>query len=188
MSGWARPPVVGRFRGEDLGLAGSRLVHEHPLHPRVVLPPARRLQETEQLRAALREHMHDDAPGFRNLDDAVKECQRLVQELLRRKAPAAAEEEAAANQPPTANGSSNGPAGGTRRAVASREQAYAQLMEAARVLRELEPHSPIPYLVDRAVRLGQMPFPKLIKALIRESSVLGELMRDFDISDEPTNE
>ena len=57
-----------------------------------------------------------------------------------------------------------------------------QIDAAAEVLRRLEPHSPVPYLVKRAVKLGRMPFPTLIKQLVREESVLTELYREFDIS------
>jgi type VI secretion system protein ImpA len=68
-----------------------------------------------------------------------------------------------------------------RRSVATRADAYRQLALAASVLKELEPHSPIPYLVQRAVELGALPFPELIKALIRDANVLTELNRELGI-------
>jgi hypothetical protein len=49
------------------------------------------------------------------------------------------------------------------------------------VLEELEPHSPIPYLVRRAVELGEMRFPDLAKQLIRSPDLLTELYREFGI-------
>jgi type VI secretion system protein ImpA len=68
----------------------------------------------------------------------------------------------------------------------SREQAYRQLAQAAALLRQLEPHSPIPYLIQRAVELGSMPFPQLIRALIREQNVLSELNRELGIKEGET--
>jgi type VI secretion system protein ImpA len=60
---------------------------------------------------------------------------------------------------------------------------YQQLAEAAARLQQLEPHSPIPYLVQRAVELGALPFPELIRALIREPNVLSELNRELGIQE-----
>ena len=70
--------------------------------------------------------------------------------------------------------------------MTSRAEAYRQLARAAAVLQELEPHSPIPYLVQRAVQLGSLPFPDLIKALIREPNVLAELAREFGLGEAPS--
>ena len=67
----------------------------------------------------------------------------------------------------------------------SREQAYRQLAQAAAVLRQLEPHSPIPYLIQRAVELGNLPFPQLMRALIREATVVEQLNRELGIHEEP---
>ena len=43
--------------------------------------------------------------------------------------------------------------------VDSRAQVYQQLAQAAAMLQRLEPHSPIPYLINRAVELGACPSP-----------------------------
>jgi type VI secretion system protein ImpA len=48
-------------------------------------------------------------------------------------------------------------------------------------LQQIEPHSPIPYLVKRAVRLGSLPFPLLIQQMVRDANMLGELNREFGI-------
>ncbi len=56
--------------------------------------------------------------------------------------------------------------------VASRAQVYQQLAQAAAMLQQLEPHSPIPYLINRAVELGALSFPDLMRQLIRDADVL----------------
>lgn len=62
--------------------------------------------------------------------------------------------------------------------ISSRAEAY-QLLElaAAYLLRE-EPHSPTPYLVNRAVAWGRMPLPQLMQEVLRED---GDLNRYFSI-------
>src|SRR5207248_9307360 len=83
-----------------------------------------------------------------------------------------------------AAGGSGERAGGPPRPATTRAEAYRQLRQAAAVLQQLEPHSPIPYLVQRAVELGSMPFPQLMKALIREPNVLAELSREFGLKED----
>ena len=61
--------------------------------------------------------------------------------------------------------------------LASRADAYRMLNAAADMLQRIEPHSPVPYLVKRAVRLGELKFPELMRALVRENAVLDELDR-----------
>ena len=68
--------------------------------------------------------------------------------------------------------------------MTTRDEAYRQLAQAAEVLRQLEPHSPIPYLVRRAVELGSLSFPELIQALIREPNAITELKRELGIKEE----
>lgn len=70
------------------------------------------------------------------------------------------------------------------RALASRDDAYRAVSDAASLLRRLEPHSPVPYLLERAVALGKLPFPKLVRAMVREQAVLAELVRDFALPEE----
>jgi len=65
-----------------------------------------------------------------------------------------------------------------------REDVYRQLNDAAALLQRLEPHSPIPYLIQRAIELGAMPFPKLMRALIRDENVLTEMNRELGIKEE----
>lgn len=62
-----------------------------------------------------------------------------------------------------------------------RSDAYRQLTNAANVLQRMEPHSPIPYMVHRAVQLGQMPFPKLMSQLVKEESTLAMFSRELGL-------
>ncbi|HET8705621.1 MAG TPA: hypothetical protein VFM46_04885, partial [Pseudomonadales bacterium] len=48
----------------------------------------------------------------------------------------------------------------------SRQQALAQLREIARFFRQTEPHSPISYAVEKAIRWGELSLQELISELI----------------------
>lgn len=58
---------------------------------------------------------------------------------------------------------------------ASRDAVYAQLGVLADALEKLEPHSPVPHLVRRAVKLGGMSFVALIHDLSKNDAVTQQL-------------
>ena len=51
--------------------------------------------------------------------------------------------------------------------IGSRDEAYRRLREVAEFLRKTEPHSPVPPLLDRAVRWGNMSFEKLFDDVVK---------------------
>ncbi len=125
-----------------------------------------------------------ELPAMTGLRDAVQECHTLLQQIQKEffpRAPAAA-----------GNGAVVAGAGAAPPAVeapppkklATREDALRQMEEAAELMRRLEPHSPIPYLVERAITLGKLPFPQLMKELIQEQKVLADLFRLVGIKEE----
>jgi type VI secretion system protein ImpA len=133
------------------------------------------VDELTQLLQALNGKMGSTAPGLIDLRAAVEDCRKLIKQILSQKGGEEGE---------SADGAVDGAGGGTVAGkVGSREQAYRQLAQAAALLRQLEPHSPIPYLIQRAVELGSMPFPQLIRALIREPNILSELNRELGIKE-----
>lgn len=66
----------------------------------------------------------------------------------------------------------------TENALRSREAAYQALEQIARYLQTVEPHSPTPYLIRRAVKWGKMPLPELMQEVLREE---GDLNRLFTV-------
>lgn len=57
----------------------------------------------------------------------------------------------------------------------NRKEAYATLESLADYLSAIEPHSPTPYLLRRAVKWGNMPLPELMAEIIREEGDLNRL-------------
>ena len=75
-----------------------------------------------------------------------------------------------------ASGSQGRPAGsGIGGPIQSRDDAFRRLEEIATYLRQIEPHSPVSYLVQRAVTWGRMPFEQLLQELLKDSSVRGQV-------------
>jgi type VI secretion system protein ImpA len=65
--------------------------------------------------------------------------------------------------------------------VRTRAEAYQLLAEIADFLVRTEPHSPVPYLVSRAVAWGSMPLQELLGELVRNSGELTEVYRLLDL-------
>jgi type VI secretion system protein ImpA len=129
------------------------------------------------LTQALAVKMGPAAPGLTSIRQAVEECYTLIHEIVQRKRPAGEPKTDSPGEKPEAG------AAVSAKNIASRAEAYRQISRAAAVLKELEPHSPIPYLIQRAVELGSMPFPELIKDLVRDPKIIQELNRELGIKD-----
>lgn len=141
----------------------------------------------EQLQALgrfLEEKVGRDALSLTDLNNAVNDCRSLARQILQRKGPVGGDGEAAAEE---SGGEAGTAEGGERRGgrpMQTRAEVYARLAEAADLLERLEPHSPIPWLIRKAVELGGLPFPKLMQALIRDESVLTEMRRELGLKDD----
>jgi len=132
--------------------------------------------ELKHLIQYLNGKLASDAPGFTALRPAMEDCLRLAEQILQRKGPAASQGEESSV---SADGS---PGGGTGRPrLSGRDDIYQALADAAAALERLEPHSPVPFLVRRAVEMGGLPFPLLMQALIRDANVLSEMNRELGI-------
>ena len=66
-------------------------------------------------------------------------------------------------------------AGGPGGAIRARDQALAQLAQVADYFRRTEPHSPVSYLVQRAITWGQMPLDAWLGDVIKDNNVLAGL-------------
>lgn len=63
-----------------------------------------------------------------------------------------------------------------------RGEAYATLEALAEYLSGLEPHSPAPFLIHRAVRWSRMPLPEVLAEIIREEGDLNRLVKVLGIT------
>lgn len=71
--------------------------------------------------------------------------------------------------------------------IRSRADAYRQLEGIANFLQSIEPHSPTPYLVRRAVSWGRMPLPELMQEVLREEGDLNRLFTVLGLAPQKPN-
>lgn len=121
-----------------------------------------------------------DAPGTTAIRDSLAKCHDLVRRLMRSKGmqEPAAEAETAAEAPAAENGvpSAGGP-------VRSRDEAFRRLEEVADFLRRTEPQSPVPYLIERAITWGQLPFDQLLQEMIKDKNSRGQVVELLGIKE-----
>lgn len=125
------------------------------------------LEAFDELNDTLQRCCGEQAPGLHQFRGALTEIQRVVQLAYPVQVP---------ETPPAPAAAAPIQKGGTRSAgrepVGGRQEAYRQLSEIADYLMTIEPHSPTPYLIRRAVRWGSMPLHDLLQELVNSSSDL----------------
>jgi len=123
--------------------------------------------EFARLGTALQTLCGHDSPPTTKIREAMEDVANAVQFIAKDRLPVAAAEE---EQAPAADGTPA--AAGTPAparapgAIVTRADALEALRRVANYFRKAEPHSPIPYVLERAVRWGEMPLPQLLQELI----------------------
>ncbi len=72
-------------------------------------------------------------------------------------------------------------------ALRSREDALNQLNRVAKFFRATEPHSPVSYALEQAVRWGKMGLPALLKEVVQDDTTRRDLFRLMGIQEEENN-
>ena len=127
------------------------------------------------------------APGTNSMQNSLNECLGLVRSIHKAKggdvAAAAPGETAQAD----ANGAPAAGGGGVSGPIRTRQQAFQQLAEISAFLRQVEPQSPVPYLIDRAVSWGRLPFEQLMAELIKDETARGAVSELLGIRSTPAS-
>ncbi len=129
-------------------------------------------------------------PGLGELKKALEEIDSLVERIKKEKQPAGSAP--IVNQGPVPTTGSEPPVGPRPQVhfsgeIASRGEALRRLAEIAEFFRATEPHSPVSYLVQRAVHWGQMPLAQWLEDVIKDSAVLSSLRETLGIKDVDSN-
>ena len=121
-------------------------------------------------------------PGTSQLKKSLDDIQTLVKRLLEEKR--AEEPDAADEEPAETEQTEDGAAGGAvagktvmvaAGAIQNRKDALKRLAELAEFFRKTEPHSPLSYLIQRAVKWGEMPLESWLQDVIKDEAVLFQL-------------
>lgn len=152
--------------------------------------------EFKELNRVIEERFdRNQMPGTSNLKKALDDIQTQVKMLLdekRLEEPDAADE--AIDEAPGATGEATGAAtsGGakvatTAGAIQNRQDAIKRLADLAEFFRKTEPHSPVSYLVTRAVKWGEMPLELWLQDVIKDEAVLFQLRQTLGFNTAATN-
>ena len=111
-----------------------------------------------------------EVPPTRKIIGILEECRGAINHIGKHKLPVPVIEVAPEQENSTTPGSPSAKTAGVAGVIATREAAFAQLLEIAKFFRKTEPHSPISYVIEKAVKWGNMPLNELIIELIPDSS------------------
>jgi len=127
-------------------------------------------------------------PGLSNLKKAIDAVQTQVKKLLEEKR---IEEPSESDQPETsetdaeefsaAQGNGTGGSLSAGGVVQNRREALRRLGEIAAFFQKTEPHSPVAYLVQRAVKWGNMPLESWLQDVIKDENVLYSLRQTLGL-------
>jgi type VI secretion system protein ImpA len=110
----------------------------------------------------------ENAPPSSHLRNALLACQVAVTQLSKDLLPA--ETILETTDKPSDNGEmATNPIPST---ISSRQHAFASLLKLADYFRQQEPNSPVSYLLEQAVRWGNMPLPQLLAELVSDPQSL----------------
>ncbi len=111
----------------------------------------------------------DLAPDVTKIRESLLLCKNRIESICKERnislgAAATAPVAGAAVAETTSSAASNGHGGPIR----NRSDALAKLREVADFLKQAEPHSPVSYLINRAISWSEMPFEKLLLELVTD--------------------
>ncbi len=122
-------------------------------------------------------------PGLGELQKTLDAIRTTLDKVVKEKrieepdaAPAAA--------PGEEGGAAAAVAGAAGGAIRARDQALAQLAQVADYFRRTEPHSPVSYLVQRAISWGQMPLDAWLHDVIKDANTLSHLRETLGLKDD----
>jgi len=120
-------------------------------------------------------------PGVTDFKKCLDSVRSTVETIVKEKRilepdPVVLDEEAASGVPlPQAGGARvSGPMG-------SRAEALKRLGEVAEFFRKTEPHSPVSYLLERAIHWGQIPLNTWLEEVIKDRSVLAQILETLGL-------
>lgn len=144
------------------------------------------IKEYETLCARLEHHCGRDAPPSSNIKNALQR----VREAVRFLSGDDSDSETAVSTAVVVNSAAPPMAAGAylNEVIQGRDEAYRALLKVAEFFRRTEPHSPISYQLEQAVRWGRMPLPELLRELIPDTSSRLEYFRLVGIPKPPDEE
>jgi type VI secretion system protein ImpA len=137
----------------------------------------------------------NQAPGMNNLKKALDDIHSQVKKFLEEKRaeePDEVEEEATEGEATVGEGGAVVKVAGVATAsgaIQNRQDALKRLSDIATFFQKTEPHSPISYLVQRAVKWGNMPLEVWLQDVIKDETVIYQIRQTLGFNTNlPTDE
>ncbi|HYE64638.1 MAG TPA: type VI secretion system protein TssA [Pyrinomonadaceae bacterium] len=136
--------------------------------------------EYQALDHVMDEKFGRETPGLSALRKSLDDVRTLVEKLVKEKRilepdPVEAAEGSSAAESVEAVGGVEVAGGGSTGPIRTRQEALRRLGEVAAYFQKTEPHSPVSYLVQRAIKWGQMPLEGWLQDVIKDGNVLSQL-------------
>jgi type VI secretion system protein ImpA len=112
----------------------------------------------------------NEVPPTRKIIAILEECRGAINHIGKHKLPVPITETIQEPDSASATGVPQAKTAVTSGTINSREAAFAQLREIAKYFRTAEPHSPVSYVIEKAVKWGNMPLNELMIELISDPS------------------
>jgi type VI secretion system protein ImpA len=117
---------------------------------------------------------HSLAPPSSNIRNALQACREVIDFLAPPSVPVPVGGADSAGRPAEASGGGVGKLG---EHVRNREDAFRALLQVAEFFKRTEPHSPVSYALEQAVRWGRMTLPDLLGELVQEQSMREQIFK-----------
>lgn len=144
--------------------------------------------EYQSLDQVMDEKFGRQTPGLGDLKKTLDGIRSLIGNIVKEKRisePYPNElEESTASEIEGAEGGAGYSLSGTNGSIRARHDAFRRLTEVADYFRVTEPHSPVAYLVERAIKWGQMPLEVWLEDVIKDGGVLGQLRETLGLRSE----
>lgn len=144
------------------------------------------LAEIDMLSQLLDQRLQDHAPSWGELRKSIDEIRVFVYGVLKRRGGLVVAAGPQVEEVVVTIDAAGGPANdGHSGPIRSRSEAIARLEESARYFSDTEPHSPVAYLVRRAVRWAGMPFEEVLGELVKDDKLVKQIGETLGIVPSP---
>jgi len=156
------------------------------------------LEEAKKINQLLLKLRPENAPADISISNTVNLLERIEAWFLQLAAGKLSENKIAAGDPKGGTGGTSSASQGAATSgsgvailegqLQNREQAFEQLLKVAEYFRKTEPHSPISYSLEQAVRWGRMPLPQFLEEVLQNGDALSEVYRRIGYRPKNTSE
>jgi type VI secretion system protein ImpA len=137
--------------------------------------------EFQALDKVMDEKFGNQTPGLGSLKKTLESIRTLVEKLVKEKRVLEPDPTLDGQIGATPSSDGEGTAGSGH--LSGRAEALRQLAEVAQFFQRTEPHSPVAYLVQRAIKWGQMPLELWLEEVIKDGATLGHVKETLGIGE-----